>query len=406
MFLNRYCFLLKTILKALIKNKFWLEATLLLASTLTIMAGAIIAPGLPEMSRFFEGSASQVYVKAILTMPAISIVLFSSLVGLLADRIGRKKLLLFALLVYGISGVSGLIISNIYLLLLSRLVLGIGVAGIMNTATALVGDYFVSKERSRFLGLQASFMSIGGIVFLNAGGLLAEWSWRGPFGLYALAFIIIPLATYFLPVVRTIDNASQEDSPSSTLSSEKRKKVFKVFLLGFLGMLFFYLIPVQIPFLLKNNFNLSATVVGIAISIATLTGALASLAFQKIGKHLSPTKIYALTFFCFGLGYLLIGFGENQFFTFLGLAISGAGTGLMMPNGNFILLALLPESIKGKWLGGLTSAIFLGQFLSPLVIAPFIAKQGIQSGFILIAVLSLLLTGLLTLSKSNFRAKQ
>lgn len=388
------------------KSPFWLKATLLLASTLTIMAGAIIAPGLPEMSKFFEGTAPQVYVKAILTMPAISIVLFSSLVGLLADRIGRKKLLLIALLIYGLSGVSGLVISNIYLLLLSRFVLGIGVAGIMNTATALVGDYFVAEERSRFLGLQASFMSIGGIVFLNAGGVLAEWSWRGPFGLYALAFIIIPLAIYYLPVVQTTNNTSKENSTGSTLSPKKRKKVIKVFLLGFLGMLFFYLIPVQIPFLLKNNFNLSATLVGIAISIATLTGALASLSFRKIGKHLSPTKIYALTFFCFGLGYLLIGFGENHFFIFLGLAISGAGTGLMMPNGNFILLALLPESIKGKWLGGLTSAIFLGQFLSPLVIASIVAKQGIQVGFILIAVLSLLLTVLLTFSKSNFRVEQ
>jgi len=390
----------------LIKNKFWLKATLLLASTLTIMAGAIIAPGLPEMSRFFEGTAPQVYVKAILTMPAISIVLFSSLVGLLADQIGRKKLLLFALLIYGLSGVSGLVISNIYTLLLSRFVLGIGVAGIMNTATALVGDYFVAEERSKFLGLQASFMSIGGIVFLNAGGVLAEWSWRGPFGLYALAFIIIPLAIYFLPAIYSSGQSSQENSSNSALSPKRRSKVFKVFLLGFLGMLFFYLIPVQIPYLLKDNLNLSATAVGLAISVATLTGAVASLNFQKISRYFTPVKIYALTFFCFGLGYLLIGFGEHQFFIFLGLAISGVGTGLMMPNGNFILLALLPESIKGKWLGGLTTAIFLGQFLSPLIIAPFIAGQGIQSGFILIAVLSLLLSVLLTLSKSDLHAEQ
>ncbi|NBC05802.1 MAG: MFS transporter [Bacteroidetes bacterium] len=164
-------------------------------------------------------------------MPAISIVLFSALVGGLADRLGRKKLLLFALLVYGLSGVSGLVISNIYL------------------------------------------------------------------------------------------------------------------------------IPVQIPYSLKDHFNLSATVVGLAISVATLTGAVASLNFRKIGQHFSPTKIYALTFLCFGLGYLCIGFGGNQFLMFLGLDISGVGTGLMMPNGNFILLELLPASIKGKWLGGLTTAI-------------------------------------------------
>lgn len=385
-----------------LKSNFWLKATLLMASTLTIMAGAIIAPGLPEMSNFFEGSAPEVYVKAILTTPAISIVLFSATIGLLADRIGRKKTLIIALLLYAISGVSGLFIENIYTLLFSRFVLGLGVAGIMNTATALVGDYFDANERTQFLGLQAGFVSIGGIVFLNLGGLLAEWSWRGPFSLYALAFIITPLAFYCLPQVKRNIPDNKANPAIMTLTSKNKAIAFKVFALGFLGMMFFYLIPVQIPYLLKNSFQLSATLVGLAISLSTLSGAMTSFLYQKIAKRISPGKIYMLSFMFIGLGYILIGCGNGSTAVFAGLAIAGIGTGLMMPNGSLILLALLPESIKGKWLGGLTTAIFLAQFLSPLFIAPFIAQQGIQNAFIFVAMISLALAGILSLSKTNF----
>lgn len=383
-------------------SNFWLKTTLLLASTLTIMAGAIIAPGLPEMSEFFKGTAPEVYVKAILTMPAIGIVLFSAAIGGIADRIGRKNTLLIALLVYGIAGISGLIINNIYALLLSRFVLGIAVAGIMNSGIALVGDYFEAQERAQFLGLQASFMSIGGIVFLNLGGYLAEWSWRGPFGLYAIAFLIIPLSIYFLPTVKDCKHSAHPNAGKETLTRKSKFNIFKVFFLGFMGMLFFYLIPVQVPYLLNNKLQLSAMAVGVAISISTLSAALTSLLFQKIAHRITPSKIYTLTFLFISLGYFLIGLDANRLAIFAGLALAGVGTGLIMPNGNFILLALLPESIKGKWLGGLTTSIFLGQFLSPLLVAPFISQYGIQSGFTLVAVLSLLLSGIFTLSKTNF----
>lgn len=366
------------------------------------MAGAIIAPGLPEMSEFFKGTAPDVYVKAILTMPAIGIVLFSAAIGGIADRIGRKNTLLIALLVYGIAGVSGLIIDNIYALLLSRFVLGIAVAGIMNSGIALVGDYFEAQKRAQFLGLQASFMSIGGIVFLNIGGYLAEWSWRGPFGLYAIAFFIIPLAIYFLPKVKNSPLRTSQNAINKTLSQKDKFNIYKVFYLGFIGMLFFYLIPVQVPYLLKNKLQFSALAVGLAISISTLSAALISLFFQKIAQRITPAKIYTLTFLFISLGYFLIGLNINHIALYTGLALAGIGTGLMMPNGNFILLAILPESIKAKWLGGLTTSIFLGQFLSPLCIAPWISQNGIESAFILAAVLSLLLSGILTFSNTHF----
>jgi hypothetical protein len=49
------------------------------------------------------------------------------------------------------------------------------------TATALIADYYVGAARGQFLGLQAAFMALGGVVFLTFGGFLADVNWRLPF---------------------------------------------------------------------------------------------------------------------------------------------------------------------------------------------------------------------------------
>ena len=63
-------------------------------------------------------------------------------------------------------------------LLASRAFLGVFLAGIMTSVTALVGDYFVGEERNRVAGLQGAFMSLGTLTFVVIAGLLAEIHWR------------------------------------------------------------------------------------------------------------------------------------------------------------------------------------------------------------------------------------
>jgi MFS family permease len=84
------------------------KATLLLTSTLTVMAGATIAPSLPGMQEHFADVPNAEYwVKLILTIPALFIVIGAPIAGIMVDRIGRKPLLAAAVLLYGVAGSSG-----------------------------------------------------------------------------------------------------------------------------------------------------------------------------------------------------------------------------------------------------------------------------------------------------------
>ncbi|MGB3517002.1 MAG: MFS transporter, partial [Elainellaceae cyanobacterium] len=181
-------------------NKPSVKIALLLVSTLTIMAGATIAPSLPAMRAHFSAVPNADYwVRLALTLPALLIALGAPIVGVAIDRLGRKPLLLAALLLYGIAGSAGFWLESLQAILVSRAFLGLSVASIMTITVTLAADYYKGPALAQFLGLQSGFMSLGGVVFLTLGGFLAELDWRYPFLIYLLALVWLPLAVISLP---------------------------------------------------------------------------------------------------------------------------------------------------------------------------------------------------------------
>ncbi len=354
---------------------------------MTVLAGAIIAPALTEMAAYFE-NASDVLIKLIITMPALIIAVFGAVMGKLSDKLGRKNLLLISLVIYGIGGCSGYFIDTIEWLLVSRAVLGLGVAGIMSIATTLIGDYFKGSERGKFMGAQASFMSIGGMVFLLLGGFLADMNWRFPFTVYVTAFILLPFVMWIIYEPQKV--ASTESSASGIKLD--RKTIYLVYFLGFAGMAFFYMIPTQIPFLLEERLEVSNTLKGLAIAIATITSAVSSINYSKIRRRYSYRKVFILTFLAMGLGYVLVAWFSVYTGILIGLAIAGLGLGMLLPNSNLWLMELAPIEKRGSIIGGMTSMFFLGQFVSPLIAALAINAFNLTVAFYLAAGLMIILT--------------
>lgn len=149
------------------------------------MAGATIAPSLPQMSEVFKDTPQAVFLsKQVLTLPALMIAIVSPAAGYIIDNFGRLKLLFISLILYAIGGTTGLYLNDLYGILAGRALLGIAVAGIMTTTTTLIADYLDGTERNKFIGLQGAFMALGSIVFVGSGGRLADVGWRYPFLLY------------------------------------------------------------------------------------------------------------------------------------------------------------------------------------------------------------------------------
>jgi MFS family permease len=346
---------------------------------MTVLAGAGITAAIPEIQNFFSNHDNASFLsKLILTIPALFIAILAPFAGQIIDRFGRKKLLMISLFIYAAAGTSGLYLSNIFLLLLGRALLGVGVAGIMTVNTTLIGDYFQGKERSRFMGWQGAFMAFGGVVFVSVGGLLADFSWRLPFLVYSFSLVILILTYFYI-----YEPALSCNEAKATRRPAKRriKKIGLVYFTSFFGMLFFYMIPTQIPFLLSNSLGISSSGIGYSISLAILAGAILSLNYGKIRMKFNFYQIYSITFFLMGFGFLIISFSSSFACILGGLILAGFGTGLLMPNSNLWLISLAPKVQRGRMVGFLNLFVYSGQFLSPVLVFPLVKWQSIYFSF-------------------------
>lgn len=361
--------------------------TILLGSTMTVMAGATISPALPAIERAFSATPNAALLTQLaLTMPALIIALSAPIAGVLLDRIGRKPILLAALILYALAGSSGLWLNSLYAILIGRAFLGLAVAGIMSGFSTLIADYFAGAELDRFMGLQAAFTGLGGVVFVLFGGILAEMGWRLPFAIYLLSVLVCGGVLFFIVEPQ---RAVAETDEKSVFSF---RPIFPVYVIAFFGMVIFYLVPTQIPFYL-DRLGIRGALVGGAISTLTLMAAVASLQYQRLRARFAANLLFAITFVLMAIGYLVIGAAQSYVLVVVGLVIAGAGLGLLQPNLATWLVPLISAEQRGRAFGGLTTSLFLGQFLSPILFQPVPTATNSGLPYWVGAGISLLLTG-------------
>ena len=351
---------------------------------MTVMAGATIAPSLPEMTKAFPNHPNaESLVKLVLTIPGLFIGITAPISGWTIDRLGRIKLLLVMLLLYAAAGTSGLYLDGLGSILVGRALLGVAVGGIMTTAVTLIGDYFDGLERQKFLGTQAGIMALAGTVFITSGGVLADISWRYPFAVYGMAIVIVPLVLIFLKEPERKPNRSE-----STFQSNGIPPIaWIVYILSFLGMATFYMMPVHLPFFIHEIAQVGNSAVGIALALTTLISGLASFNYPRLKNSFTHYQIYGISFLLMGCGFAAISLSVNYASLFPGLIVAGLGAGLVMPNSNLCLVTLSTAEMRGRILGLLTTFIFLGQFASPILTEPVVDWFSMSQAFLYIGLL-------------------
>jgi MFS family permease len=356
--------------------------TVLLTSGLAFLAPSAIAPGLPALQADYAhiGNA-ELLSRMVLTMPMLFIALSGPFVGFVVDRYGRRNVLIVSTLCYGLFGIAGLFIESIHLLIASRALLGIFLAGIMTSVTALVGDYFTGEERSRVAGYQGAFMSYGTLLFVVVAGLLAEIHWRVGFTLFAVAFALLPLMLLSLyeptGMGRGVRNAAD---PPPTLRQWTAIGFYCG--LAFLAMVFLFMIPSQTAFFLVEIGVDDPTSAGLAIGMFNLSAGTGSLLYGRVRLFLSPESIFALLFAIGGLGFVLTSQSGSLTETLIAMAVGGFSVGAFLPNANLSVITRTSMGVRGRALGALTMLLFLGQFASPFYSVPVAGASSVANAFL------------------------
>lgn len=369
--------------------------TILVSSTLTVMAGAIIAPALPEISRNFSYLSNAEFLsKLILTLPALMTALLAPVAGYFTDRSGRKKVLLFSLVLYAIAGTTGAYLSNIYMILAGRALLGMAVGALMTSVVTLIGDYFEGGERSRFMGYQAAFAGIGGMLFISAGGILSDIHWRAPFLIYSISLIVFVFAWKFVSEPERYKTTQSDTIRGIGVLRDIPLKVIWVYLIAFFSMSVFYMIPVQMPFMLSALDGVSNTQVGLAIAFMNISSVTTALNYGRIKRSLNYAGVMALVYVLVAVGYIIISQSMSFWVIIAGILVAGAGFGMQMANLNLWLVSLAPPPMRGRLVGYLSAIIFMGMFLSPILLQPIIHITSLYQSFLIVGILLLVLSGI------------
>ncbi len=362
------------------ENHSWqVKLTLLLVSSLTIMSVITISPALPQMMIVFaKVNHANILVKLALTLPALMIALFAPIAGRLIDRHGRVKMLNIALVIYAIAGSSGYFLDNLYLILLSRAVLGLAVGASMTIVITLIADYFDGKERLKFVGTQIAFMSLGGILFIGLGGILAGYSWKYPFLIYLFALLVLPLSIGFLKEPKTVKPSLSQKALVSV-----PKIIWLLFINNMVIWIIYFFIPVQLPFHLQGIGVEKAALIGAAIATSTLFSAISALLYSRIKGRFSFVTIFSLGYLLMAAGFFCIAISHSYALILFAMALAGVGMGMMVPNTNMWVMKIVPPEIRGREIGKLTTFWFLGQFISPLIISPILSAFSSSATYML-----------------------
>lgn len=353
-------------------------AILLTTSGLTAMVTAVLGPTLPKMQAHFAVAPRvALLVPLSLTVPMLVMAGLSVFAGALSDKIGRKRLLVGSTAMYAVFGTAPLYLGTLSSIVISRIGLGVAEAVLMTVSTMMIGDYYHDAQREKYMSLQTTTAATLAFAFNLLGGLLGEYGWRAPYGVYAIgAPLALFMAIYLWePMTCAARESSRPAGADPQCRPDASGVTFKPALLAVICVLTalcgiaFLIVPIHLGYLLADVGVKSSAQIGIVYALNSVGVVLGTVSF---GWLVAPRlRVSAQLVLCFAVtagGCLMLQAATTYLLLTLAAIVNGYGTGLMLPTLVTWNMRELPFRKRGLGTGAFQSSLFLGMFLNPIVV--------------------------------------
>jgi MFS family permease len=375
-----------------------LRVTLLMAgSCLPILGAVLIAPVLPKMQDHFASvPGAKALVPLALTVPALALALLAPFAGVIVDRVGRKRLLIVATLLYAVFGTMPLWLDSLGAIIASRALVGVTEAAIMTCCTTLIGDYYSGHQRVKYLALQTMCASASATVFFVIGGAAGSAGWRVPFWMYAVSLALAPLMATALPSPAARAAADEARAETATPRSFPWRQLGGICALTFFGAMVFYTVPVEMSYLLDDLGVKNTGVIGLATAIASAATVGGAVTFARLGR--SPDAMLPAVLAVCAVGFGVMFLAGNTTLLVFGAIVNCVGTGMLLPALLTSAMSRLAFEDRGRGTGLWMAAFFGGEFVCPLVLLAGESAVGSLAGAVGVLGLAaaLVSAGLLT----------
>ena len=356
-------------------NENWSLAGLSLVPLVMVLGNSMLIPVLPDIKS--ELHISQFQTSLIITAFSIPAAIIIPVTGYLADHYGRKKVMIPALIIYAIGGLiaglaAALLKENSYtLIMVGRILQGMGAAGTAPLAMTLASDIFNDAKRSSALGVIEAFNGIGKVVSPILGSLVALIVWYATFFVFPLLCIPIALFVWF---------AVQE--PAGNLNKQPVKayvqtiyNVFKTrgisllasFLAGAMTLFILFGLLFFLSDILENKFQIDGIYKGFVIAIPLLVMATTSyITGNRVKSKINKMKrLIVLGLIILTIASSIAAITSNIYWQIALLCCIGLGSGLVLPCLNTLITGSISAQERGLITSLYGSVRFIGVAIGP-----------------------------------------
>lgn len=368
--------------------------TLVFASSLALMMGvSFIQPALPAMMEPFRISASALgLVMAVYTGPGI---ILAPLFGVIADLYGRRLLLAWGLVLFGLGGAAIAFAPTFGWVLALRAVQGIGFSAVIPLTVVLIGDLLEGDSEVGGQGLKVFLDRVGYLIFPPLGGLLAAIAWFWPFALY---IIVVPLGlTVLFRMPET--KAKRKTEPLAYLGDMLRltrhPRLLIAFCAGFLRFFLDYGFLTYFPLFLVRSHGISTATAGFLYAFFSVGAMLTSSRASHLAAGHDKARLLFFAFLVSGIALVAVPFVPGIWLVGAALFFYGLANGVISPMQKSLLTQNAPTELRGGIVSFDRLIQEVAKTLSTSTVGLLLVAAELPTVFWLLGILSFLSVGLM-----------
>jgi ACDE family multidrug resistance protein len=351
-----------------------------------VLGVASIAPAFPAVVRHFHTTGHAVgWLITAFTLPGVFL---TPVLGVMADRWGRKRILVPSLFLFGVAGVACGFAGSFHALVLLRFAQGVGAAALGSLNVTIIGDLYAGRERGAAMGYNSSVLSVGTAAYPLLGGALALLGWRLPF---LLPVVAIPIGLFVLVRLRSPEPRTTESLPRyfSGLLSHMNRRLLGLFFISVATFVLLYgSFLTFLPLLISDRFGMSSFVIGLILASMSMTTAATASQLGRLLRWFDEGTLIASSFVFYAGSLLLVPLMPGVWFLLLPSLLFGVAQGMNLPSILTLLSRLSPMEHRGVFMSINGMVLRLGQTLGPIVIGIFCSKWSIETSFLAAAVIA------------------
>lgn len=349
-------------------------------SFVVVMGVSSLTPVFPLVVEALGISPEQVGL--LITFYALPGIVLTPVYGVLADRFGRKQVLVPALVLFALAGSACALARDFQLLLALRFLQGVGGASLGSLTATLVGDLYQGPRRTEAMGYKASVLSLSSAILPTVGGGLALFGWYMPFALPILGLAVGAAALFVLELDPTKTQPSFTSYLGDAWTGMRTPRVIGLFLATLLSFVVLYgSYMTFIPLHLSSRFGASPPSIGLVMTLGSLTTAATASRLGFISRFVSPDRLLPVAFALFALSFLMIPMAPGYWWVALAVAVFGVGQAWNYAVVLTLLAAEAPEEHRAVFMGVNGMVIRIGQASGPLIMAGVFAMGGMTGVF-------------------------